>query len=159
MGYYAVFTILDLENRFNMSQLLQDSNCGSLQKIRINKSEVNDLLFEDNGKEITYNGEMYDVKSEIQDGDYIIFYCLDDKKETTLLASLNDQIQNNIGTHSASGQKQNNILKVSLNDYCNNMNRSLFLRISLNVIYPTSNPTVSSPLISFPSPPPEIPFS
>ena len=159
MGYYAVFSILNFENKFNMSQLLQDDNLDSLQTIRINKSEINDILFEDNGKEIAYNGEMYDVKRETEDGDYIIFYCLDDKRETTLLANLDDQIQNNIGTKSASGQKQNNILKISLSDYCINMNRSLYPRISQDVIYPFSNLPLSALIISFPSPPPKVSFS
>jgi len=45
-------------------------------------------------KEIRYKGFLYDVIKELQSGRMTIFYCIHDKKEETLLATMNSVNKN-----------------------------------------------------------------
>src|ERR1039458_6854017 len=98
-----------------MNQFVQNKK--NLLTIRIHKSEIKNIVFTDDEKEMSYNGEMYDIKDKSQDGDYIVFHCLNDKKEETLIADLDKHIQNNIDTKSSSERKQNTVSKNILKDY------------------------------------------
>ncbi|MBI4930466.1 MAG: hypothetical protein HY841_06870 [Bacteroidetes bacterium] len=105
VGYYILFLAMDSQNRNEIqSSLFQNT---SLETLRIHKSELKNILLKDNGKEISFNGEMYDVSGESFDGDYITFHCKHDQKETTLLAGLDKQVKNNSDSKSSSEKKQN----------------------------------------------------
>ena len=69
-GYYFLFLMLVPANRNEMrNTLLQHT---SLETIRIHKSKLHTVSFKDGGREILYHGEMYDVKSRSEKGDYIL---------------------------------------------------------------------------------------
>ena len=77
---------------------------------------------QDEGKEIVYNGEIYDVKEKCVEGGLVTFHCLKDAKEKKLLAELNDHVRNNIDTKSPQHDKnpgkqlQKNISEYLLSD-------------------------------------------
>ena len=103
-GYYFLFLMLVPANRNEMrNTLLQHT---SLETIRIHKSKLHTVSFKDGGREILYHGEMYDVKSRSEKGDYILFTCKHDSKETKLLAGLNKYAKSNSSSNTAD-KKQN----------------------------------------------------
>ena len=105
VGYYFLFIITSSENRNEMqSNLLQSS----LETIRIPKTEMADIIFKDGGKEISFNGEMYDVKDKSIDGNYIVFHCVNDKRETKLFTQLDKQVKYNTDSKSSSEKKHHN---------------------------------------------------
>lgn len=154
IGYYFSFSVLDLENRYEMSRLVQNEK--NLQTIRIHKSEIKNLIFTDNEKEMSYNGEMYDIKDKSQDGDYIVFHCMNDKNETEMMATLDKNIQNNIDTKSSSEKKQNSISKNILKDYFASDRQTFFLS-SVKVCFPSDCDHLPLAVtISLFSPPPSM---
>lgn len=71
------------------------------------------LAWKDNGREFSLNGEMYDVaKIKIENGKTVI-YCINDTKETTLLANFIKAMKND-ASNSKSGKSS---LKLQFADY------------------------------------------
>lgn len=65
--------------------------------------ENNTLVWKDNGKEFSLNGEMYDVaKIKIENGKTVI-YCINDTKETRLLENFIKAMKND-ASNSKSGK-------------------------------------------------------
>jgi hypothetical protein len=140
-----------------MNNLLEHNE--SLQIIRIQKSNSGEVLFSVDGKEICYGGKMYDVKERSTDGDSIVLSCIADEIETGLLENLDNNVQNNIATKSSSDKKQNNIYKITLNDYCVNTNRDSLPRPFRNAVFDPSILPIRSFVVSISSPPPKVSFS
>ena len=137
---------MNFENKFEMSRLVQNEN--NLQTIRIHKSEIKNIVFTDEEKEMSFKGEMYDIKDKSVDGDYIVFHCMNDKKEEALLSDLDKQVQNNIDTKSSSEKKQNMVSKNILKDYFISKKQNIILLsdkiIFASVIcYPASDISLS----------------
>ena len=103
---------MEAKNRNEMQSNLFPS---SLETIRVHKSELANITFKDNGKEIIFNGEMYDVKIKSESGNYITFTCKHDEKETTLLAGLDKQVKNNTDSNTPA-KKQNDSSKNPVKD-------------------------------------------
>lgn len=131
-GYYFLFLICDSSNRSAMqNKLFQET---SLETIRVHQSELKNVILKENGKEICLNGEMYDVRSRSLDGDYVVFICIHDPKESKLFAGLDRHVQYNSDSKSSSEKKEND----------KNPVKDLFF-------YQTKIVVVSSILFGFPS--------
>ena len=89
----------------------------TFETIRIKKSELGNFVFKNDDKEISINGEMYDIKNKRTEGDYFIFQCLKDKKETTLFAALEQQIKHNADSKSSSEKKHDTSSKNPIKDF------------------------------------------
>ena len=152
IGYYVVFFVLNGQHKSEMQRFVLNEK--NLETIRIHKSEIKkNIIIKNDGKEIAYMGEMYDVKNKFFDGDYIVFHCKHDRKETKFLAGLEKYVKYNSDSKSSSEKKQNN--KNSIKD--------LFFNSS-NLPFSTSTPfefkSYSLHLTSYifptlPFPPPE----
>jgi hypothetical protein len=159
IGYYFAFSILNWQNNTQMSLVIKKSN--SFETLRIHKSELKNIVFKNNGKEILYSGDMYDVKNKAMDGDYSVFYCKKDNKEKKLLANLNDHIHNNIDTKSSSEKNhpeksgQKNILK----DYLLHKKGMTYYTFSNEVIFNLPNTLNSLFIEPLSTPPPKFSFS
>lgn len=76
-------------NRMNMKvrieEMLQmESNEELLDQFVFSKSEFQQLQFEDDGRELEFNGKMYDIVKIREGKDTKIIYCISDEKETGL---------------------------------------------------------------------------
>ena len=152
IGYYFSFFVLNLENKYEMSQIVHNEK--NLQTIRIHKSENKNIVFADDEKEMSYNGEMYDIKDKSRDGDYIVFHCLNDKKENELIANLDKHIQNNIDTKSSSEKKQNSSSKNPITDlFC--MKKNILIFDFSFFAFPDLNCKLQTINLSFLAPPPK----
>jgi hypothetical protein len=155
IGYYFSYSILHSENSAQMTIALQNSS--SLEKLRIKKSELKTAIFSKDEKEISYNGETYDVKDISVEGDYLVLQCLHDKQEEVLITNLDKQTQNNLDTKSSptnngpekSGQK--NIVK----DYFFTSKDVIFYNIAQDVIFKEPKDLISAFVVSLSVPPPQ----
>ncbi len=155
IGYYAVFLLLSSENKAEIVKMTQDENL--LETIRIHRSEVKNIVFKDEGKELLYKGEMYDVKTSSIDGDFIVFRCINDKSEKQLLAGLDSHVKYNTDSNSSSEKKQNDSSsKNPVKDlFCHQNN--IAETSSVAVVFPSAICHFTSYIPStLPLPPPEV---
>lgn len=102
IGYYFLFLLEASENRNEIRSELFHSN---VETIRISKSDIANIEIKDEGDEIFFNGELYDVKDRSVEGNFVVFHCIHDKKETKLFAELDKTVKANSNSKS-SNQKQ-----------------------------------------------------
>ena len=154
IGYYFVFLLSDSNNREEIRHSL--SKDASLEIIRIHRSELATISFKDNGKEFSLHGEMYDLKSRSEKGDFIFLVCMHDKKETQLLAGLDAHVKYTTDSKSPTDKKQNNSSKNPVKDLFLNT-----IQTSAEEPMPAVFPSYLLPLTSYisptlPLPPPEV---
>jgi hypothetical protein len=154
-GYYFVFFVLNWQNNSEMTQVVSSSI--SLKTLRINKSELKNIVFKNGEKEIEYKGEMYDVKDQRVDGDAIVFHCLKDRKEKSLLANLDHNIRNNIDLRSSSNEKhpEKSAQKNMLKDYLFNMKEVTYYNSSQEIIFIPSDRLIGTYIVRLSAPPPK----
>lgn len=120
IGCYFTISVLNWQNNAQMNIALMRSS--SLEYLHIKQADLKNVIMRDDGKEIVYNGEIYDVKEKCVEGDLVTFLCLKDVKEKKLLAELNNHVRNNIDTKSPQHDKnpgkqlQKNIAEYLLSD-------------------------------------------
>jgi hypothetical protein len=155
-GYYFTFSVLAWQNNSKSELMVQQSK--SLETVRIPGSEIKNVIFIDNGKEISYKGDMFDVKYKIRAGDDFIFYCIKDNQEKALLEQLNNHIQNTLDIQSSS--KENSPEKSG----CKNIIKDYILNLSeLSFYYSFQKNTslyrdkvTGECIVSLSSPPPKV---
>ena len=131
-------------------------NESTLETIRIHKSELASVILEDEENEISVNGEMYDVKDRSMDGDYIVFHCLSDKKETKLIAGLDTQTKYNSGSNSSSEKKQDNSPKNPVKDLFI-IEKNTFNSRQASIVFPVLTHKLQNVILpALPIPPPEV---
>jgi hypothetical protein len=67
--------------------------------ITINKSEKNKIKFYGDNEEMMYNDHMYDIAKTSETETTITYYCINDSKETNLIASLDDHINTHVAAN------------------------------------------------------------
>ena len=154
IGYYASYSVLQWENSSQMNLSLKTTD--HLQTLRVHRSELKSIVFNNDEKEMTYKGEIYDTKNISVDGDYIVFHCLKDNKEKTLLDDLNLNVGNNIDTKSSgkdSPEKsgQQNIIK----DYFISAEGITFYNHSQAALFKSPPVLFSTFVVSLSVPPPQ----
>ena len=154
IGYYFAFLVLDDANRTEMQTLVSQKTI--TETLLIQRSEIQNVVFEEKGKEMQYNGEMYDIKDFSAEGDHFIFHCIHDTKETQLVGGLNAHTNYNSTTAPSSGKKQNDSSKNPVKDLFF-VSNDLPEKISVHFEFPSAichfTSYISSPL---PLPPPEV---
>ena len=97
MGYFVAFKVAQHQIK---STIISEINAGvsfSEESILIiNKKNVSSIIWEENGKEMTYNGKRFDIIKSIEDNNAITYYCINDKQEETLFANLDEHISTHI---------------------------------------------------------------
>lgn len=114
IGYYLLYHILESNNRNEMQKSLAEATV--FETIRIHKSELHNVIFEDDGNEILLNGEMYDIRSKVDSGDYVIFYCIQDKHETKLRAEFSKHVNTDAPLNHSPYKKRSNFHKNPIKD-------------------------------------------
>ncbi len=127
-----------------------------IETIRIHRSEMKNVVFKDRGKEFIYKGGIYDIKSRIQEGDIVVFRCINDKTEKQLLAGLHTHVKNNTDSNSSSDNKQSDSSKNPVKDLFLHTN-DIAEVLSIAVGFPTA---ICLPkaigITSYIGPPPEV---
>jgi hypothetical protein len=88
LGYYFIFEIF----KYHLKKEIQNASHSGSASLTILR--IMDLLHDPQfqrveRKEIRYKGSLYDVIKEVKSGRTTILYCIHDKKEEDLLATMN----------------------------------------------------------------------
>ncbi|MFL5764969.1 MAG: hypothetical protein ACJ77K_13580 [Bacteroidia bacterium] len=97
-GYYLVYLAERMEIK---NEIRSEINAGNYDRaftsvITINKADPAKIELSDDGSEVRYNDAMYDVVKTTETANEISYYCINDSKENSLFATLNDHISTHI---------------------------------------------------------------
>lgn len=93
VGYYIAFkTVQYSVKREIKAEIKHGLDITQLTTIIINKKALSAVEWLENGKEMRYNGELFDVVSSIENSNSITYYCINDKQEEVLFANLDEHI-------------------------------------------------------------------
>ncbi len=126
---------------------------GVLEKLIFLLKEKNEKVeWEESGKEFRYKDKMYDiVKIEIHQ-DSVIYFCLHDRDEETLLSNFDKLIKNSLGNN---GKSKNNSVK-ELSKYNFNHINNIYISVKKINFYPLRPLFYRSITIKIQPPPPKI---
>lgn len=107
IGIYPIFKLLQLQAKENVEATLKRGITTDKLK-RVEADKANDIVWEDEGKEFRYHGEMYDiVKTDTIKGK-VVYYCFNDTKESQLFTELETLVGKQMGnerTHTGAAAK------------------------------------------------------
>ncbi len=114
IGYFVVFTTLSfqLKNQINY-KITNGVKAEELTLITIDKKHAQDIEWLEMNEEMHYKGERYDIIKSTETAETITYYCISDKQEEHLFASLYEHIINSI---SGNDSKKNTTSKKVIDD-------------------------------------------
>jgi hypothetical protein len=146
LGYYFIFEIYKYRVKKEMQdQTYKGSTVLTILKIADAKDDPGFQRVEK--KEIKYKGSLYDVIKEVQVGRTTIFYCIHDKKEEILLATMNS-----VNKSKFLLSLWQHLITIAIPPFDN----SLTVTVPVNVLFPQISVPLPSVLIGTWSPPPEL---
>ena len=115
IGYFVVFKISQNQIRKEVKrEIKMRLNDSDLHTIVFNKNELRTINWVKTDKEFFHNKELYDIVRTSETETTITYYCINDKQEEQLFASLDEHINKHLANHKSS--KKNN-LKLIDNNY------------------------------------------
>lgn len=158
VGYIVVFKIAQLEARKEIKiKIKLGLPDRELTAIEFKKDNLETIHWVKENKEFYYQGKLYDVVKKNEKETSIVFYCIDDKKEHALFASLDKHVDTFISSQyskkSSSSKKLNeHVLKI----YFSHTHNFHFSTNSTIVNYSFSAKNYQSEFPETNSPPPEF---
>jgi len=158
VGYFIAFKAVQSEiKREAKTEISHDLINKKLTSITINKKKLVDIKWLESGKEMLYNNKLYDIVKTTETSSSITFYCINDTKEESLFANLEDHINTHIAANkpiNSGNQKKvtDNVIKLY---FPNEHSINFISSISAFQFFP-ANGTYLSTLIETDSPPPEF---
>jgi hypothetical protein len=160
VGYYIAFTAVQYQIKSEVkSEMMIDLSLDKLTSVTVNTTDQSKIQWFEDGKEMEFNGERYDIVKSTKNNKSTTYYCIDDKQEETLFENLDKHINTHIAANKplknqAAKNLENDVVKIYFsnqfsfifNDNTSSQQGS-FLYNSINYI---------SSLIEPNSPPPEF---
>lgn len=104
-GYFIAFKVFQYRIQKEIkAEIKQQIDPSELTTIIIDKKNIEKINWVKKGKEMFYEGGLYDVVRSTEDATSIIYFCINDKQEELLFANLEDHIN----THIASNKSTKN---------------------------------------------------
>ncbi len=110
-GYFIAFKVEQFQIKSEIeSEIKSGINTEYLTTITINKTDLATIQWTEFGKEMRYYDELYDVVRFSETANTITYYCINDSKEDSLFAILDNHINTHIATNNSqkSSNKMNN---------------------------------------------------
>jgi len=109
IGYFHVFRLMQSEIRHSIkSQLEQGVPEKDLVRIYFQGTDKPDWVRE--GKEFRHQGRMYDIVRSASEDGKTVFYCIDDRKESLLLAQMEKLLRESNGDDKSPSSTTSQIL-------------------------------------------------
>lgn len=130
IGYYVAFKVLQCHvKREIKAEIKKGLQLSDLAIITLQQDELATIDWRDNGKEMVYNGELFDIVRRVEDKNAVTFYCINDKQEHELFANLDDHINRHmLGDEPLKNKDakkiKNQVIKLY---YANEMNRNVII--------------------------------
>jgi hypothetical protein len=124
--------------------------------IPLTKESVHKLKWVEKNKEFRFDGKLYDfVKIKHQaDTDYV--YCINDKQEEQLIASLNDHLQKDYDYQMPHAKRIASLQAKQSKDYVNSEYSVKILKIEREFVYPSPTENMTFFYSEIVTPPPKI---
>lgn len=118
VGYFIVFKVAQIEARKEIKTKIKlGLPDRELTSIEFPKSELSTIHWIKENKEFYFKGKLYDVVKKDEKSSSIVFYCIDDKQEHALFASLDKHVDTFISSQSSkrnspSKKLNNHVIKI-----------------------------------------------
>ncbi|MES2593024.1 MAG: hypothetical protein V4608_14170 [Bacteroidota bacterium] len=159
VGYFIAFKAVQYQVKKEIkSEIKQGLQLSEFTVITIDKDQLKQIDWVENGKEMYYKGELYDIVKSSENITSITFHCINDKQEKKLFAHLDEHINN----HIASNKPLKNGTSKKLTDHIIKLYFSCDPYLQLNQIastlkhYSSINPIYLSPHVDSDFIPPEL---
>ena len=108
MGYFIAFKAMQFQIKSNIiNEIKQGLNPELITIITVSKKDAYQIEFKDDGKEIEYNGQLYDIINTKENNTSVTYYCFNDKKEKNLFSGMAQHISSHIATGKSSKDNNN----------------------------------------------------
>ena len=155
-GYFIAFKIEQYQIKETIeSEIKSGINTEDLTLITISKTDPSAIQWTEAGKELRYNDAIYDVVKSQETATTITYYCLNDTKEESLFANLDDHINTHVianNTHKNSKKSIDNIVKL----YFLSKQKIETISVATSSSYLPFHLIFSSTIIEKNAPPPEL---
>ena len=157
VGYVIAFKAVQFEIKTEVqNEIIKGLNINELTPVTINKNNLATVEWFEDGKEMHYKGEMYDVVKSAEDATSITYYCINDKQEESLFANLEEHINTHVAANKPM-QNQKKIIDNVIKVYFSNRHIAKLNYASSSAIqFSLASLTFQSTLIETDSPPPEF---
>ena len=145
-GYYFIFELYKYHVKKEM-QALTAKGSVELTILRITDADHDPGFQRVEKKEIRYKGSLYDVIKEVRSGGTTIFYCIHDKKEEKLLATMNT-----VNKSKFLMSLWQHLIKIAIPP----VNMTLMDQSPVKIVFPHISIALSPVLLGTWSPPPEL---
>lgn len=156
MGYYIVFKAQQYQIKTEIAASIKAGVYTSdVTIITIAKNHLNKVQWFDSGKEMRYEGEMYDIVKSSKTDDSTTFYCINDTKEAKLFSYLDKHINTHVSSvpQNKNSKKQSNpIIKL----YFSTVQSTYFSSSKSIELTSFKNSIFTTPIIEKNAPPPEF---
>ena len=159
MGYFIMFEITQNEMREQAFEQIRNGSFNDpLTKITISKSQLSTIELEDDGNEIRFNGESFDIVKTSETKESVTYFCINDENESRLISNFENHINSNV---SANAPLKNNHSKTLANTiiklyFPNTLLMSLMGNSSANLYNDPIDFIYSSTSLEANSPPPKF---
>lgn len=155
-GYYIAFKTEQFQIKEEIeSEIRSGLNPEQLTIITINKAAPSAVQWIEYGKEMRYKNDLYDVVRSDEDKNTITYYCINDAKEDSLAAALNDHIDRHIISNKPDKNSKKTIDTIIKLYFCTSFNALLPPSCS-TVQYQCCHLNFISPLLEKNALPPEL---
>jgi hypothetical protein len=156
VGYFIAFKIEQCEIKTEvLSALNSGINLDGLAVLTISKTNLSKIEWLESGREMCYNGELYDIFKSSETETSVTYYCMDDSKETTLFSDLIEHVNTHVlsnTSHNNSKKTISHIVKLYFSD-----SKQLAYSTIENIRdFQTCNLIFSSTTLEKESPPPQL---
>lgn len=157
-GYYCIYTYqTHIAKIAAHEQMLKQIPENLLIKICVQENAAN-IQWEEEGKELRLQGEMYDVvKEKIENGKKYLF-CISDKKEDEVQDALASAVKNSTDNTSGSGKSPNTV-KLIISEWIFELNNDIHQQIKVEDTkkkYSHYNSPLYSWVVEINAPPPNF---
>lgn len=157
IGYFIAFKVTQYQIKSEVFAEIKSGIMPAETIITIDKRDLSKIVWQDDGREILYNGKRLDVVKSKQDNTSITYYCFNDKQEESLFASLD----NHINTHIISGKplsrtSSKNLVNDVIKIFFSNHHEFNYSSIGTSISFFPANKHYISASLSITSPPPRI---
>lgn len=114
-GYYALYSYQQSELKEAMKERMLAGLPDSVLQIMDEKDLKADIEWEQEGKEFSLAGKMYDVVKTVQQNGKVYYYCINDDQEEEMLNSFS-RIVNSVPENNPTGKPAHQLIKFKITD-------------------------------------------
>jgi hypothetical protein len=159
VGYYIAFQAVQYQIKAEVkSEIIKGLPIDKLEIVIISKNNLSKVEWFENGDEMEYNGNRYDIVKITKNETSTTYYCMNDKQEEQLFSNLDNHINTHIAANKpVKNQAAKNLEKSVVKVYFQSKQFLKFTVLELNSSkFSPVQLNYTSALLETNSPPPEF---